>query len=222
MAAFGGPDIVTNGLVLALDAANPLSYPGSGTTIYDLSGNGNNGTLINGVTYNQTNGGVLITDGIDDYITCSTPNLSATNYTVMGAARYISFVRPGGTYPGGRMINATNNNWLLGHWGNTVDNYYAEGVITGINGSISDLNWRIYAGNGDISGDSYGFYINDSLYAQNNGGSQGPNGIMVGKYPFSNLENANGAFSFVLVYNRVLTAAEMTQNYNYFKGRFGL
>ena len=110
----------------------------------------------------------------------------------------------------------------MGHWGNTVDNYYAEGTITGINGSISDLNWRIYAGNGDISGDVYSFYMNNSLYASNGGGSAGPNGVMIGKYPFSTSENANGAFSFLLVYNRVLTAAEMTQNYNYFKGRFGL
>jgi len=213
---------VTNGLVLYWDAGNLDSYPGTGTTIYDLSGNGNNGTLVNGVTYNQTNGGVLITDGIDDYIYCNTPNLSSTNFTEMGAARYISFVRPGGLYPGGRMINASSNNWLMGHWGDTVDNYYAEGTITGINGSISDLNWRIYAGNGDISGDVYSFYMNNSLYASNGGGSAGPNGVMVGKYPLSNLENANGAFSFLLIYNRILTTAEMTQNYNYFKGRFGL
>jgi hypothetical protein len=213
---------VTNGLVLYWDAGNLDSYPGTGTTIYDLSGNGNNGTLVNGVTYNQTNGGVLITDGIDDYIYCNTPNLSSTNFTEMGAARYISFVRPGGLYPGGRMINANSNNWLMGHWGNTVDNYFAEGTITGINGSISDLNWRIYAGNGDISGDVYSFYMNNSLYASNGGGSAGPNGVMIGKYPLSNLENANGAFSFLLIYNRILTTAEMTQNYNYFKGRFGL
>jgi hypothetical protein len=213
---------VTNGLLLYWDAGNLDSYPGTGTTIYDLSGNGNNGTLVNRVGYNQTNGGVLITDGIDDYIYCNTPNLTSTNFTEMGAARYISFVRPGGTYPGGRMINANSTNWLMGHWGNTVDNYFAEGTITGINGSISDLNWRIYAGNGDISGDVYSFYMNNSLYASNGGGSAGPNGVMIGKYPLSNLENANGAFSFLLIYNRILTTAEMTQNYNYFKGRFGL
>ena len=71
-------------------------------------------------------------------------------------------------------------------------------------------------------GDVYSFYMNNSLYASNSGGSVGPNGVMIGKYPFSTSENANGAFSFLLIYNRVLTTAEMTQNYNYFKGRFGL
>lgn len=51
------PDIVRSGLVLNLDAAEPASYPGTGTTWYDLSGNGNNGTLVNGPTYNSANGG---------------------------------------------------------------------------------------------------------------------------------------------------------------------
>ncbi len=107
MAFSNGPVIPTNGLVLSWDAADPNSYPGSGTTIYDTSGNGNNGTLVNGVSFSSNNGGTLVTDGVDDYIYSTTPNLSSTNYTVVGAARYISLIRPGGSYPGGRMINAT-------------------------------------------------------------------------------------------------------------------
>ena len=51
-------NIVTSGLVLNLDAGNTASYPGTGTTWTDLSGNGNNGTLVNGVGYNFANGGV--------------------------------------------------------------------------------------------------------------------------------------------------------------------
>ena len=68
MACSGGPDTITNGLVLTLDAANKLSYPGSGTTWYDLSGNANNGTLTNGPTFSNTNGGSIIFDGVDDYV----------------------------------------------------------------------------------------------------------------------------------------------------------
>jgi hypothetical protein len=208
---------ITNGLLLYWDAGNLDSYPGTGTTIYDLSGNGNNGTLVNGVGYNQTNGGVLTFDGVDDYVISSTPNLSATNNTVMGAARYT------GTSPHGRMINAVNNNWLLGHWTNSTENYYAEGTVYGISAGPNDTNWRIYTGTGDISGDSWGFYVNNSLIAQNNAGVQGPNGISIGAQTYiSFTEPSTGQFSFVLVYNRVLTATEMTQNYNYFKGRFGL
>ena len=54
------PRIITDGLVLCLDAGNTKSYPGSGTTWTDLSGQGNNGTLVNGVGYNGSNGGVYL------------------------------------------------------------------------------------------------------------------------------------------------------------------
>jgi len=69
MALSHNPRLVTDGLVLCLDAANPKSYPGSGTTWFDLSGNGNDGTLVNGVTKIPDNKGIMSFDGIDDYIT---------------------------------------------------------------------------------------------------------------------------------------------------------
>ena len=64
------PSIVTNGLVLCLDAGNQLSYPGTGTTWNDLSRNGNNGTLTNGPVFNS--GGSMVFDGVDDYISTNT------------------------------------------------------------------------------------------------------------------------------------------------------
>ena len=66
------PRIVTEGLVLALDAGNTKSYPGSGTTWTDLSGKGNNGSLtsMNGNNYNSANGGYLDFDGSIDQINC--------------------------------------------------------------------------------------------------------------------------------------------------------
>jgi hypothetical protein len=73
MASFVGPHIPTNGLVLALDATSERSYPGSGTTWYDLSGLENNATLNNGTSWNSS--GYMQTDGIDDYI--SVPNDSS-------------------------------------------------------------------------------------------------------------------------------------------------
>ena len=63
-----GPDFVTNGLVIYLDAANKTSYPGSGTIWYDISGNGNNGTLVNGPTFSSSNGGIFVFDGVNDYV----------------------------------------------------------------------------------------------------------------------------------------------------------
>lgn len=64
---YTGPTIITDGLVLYLDAANPKSYPTTGTTWSDLSGNENNGTLINGPTFNLSNNGSIVFDGVNDY-----------------------------------------------------------------------------------------------------------------------------------------------------------
>ena len=68
MALIHSPHIVTSGLVLILDAGNPKSYPGSGTTWKDLSGNGHDGTLVNGTGFDSANSGSLPFDGTDDAI----------------------------------------------------------------------------------------------------------------------------------------------------------
>lgn len=184
-----------------------------GTLIYDLSGNGNNGTLYNGVGFSTANGGVLTFDGTNDYVSCGTPNLSSTDFTVIGAARY-----SGGTR--GRMINATSNNWLLGHWSSSVANYYAEGWVTGAGVGGSDTNWRIYTGTGAVTADSYNFYINGTLNTgPSNAGSAGPNGITIGTL---GSEWSTGEFSFVYVYNRVLSVSEIVQMYNAKKSTFSL
>lgn len=211
----GPPSIIGSNLLLYWDVSNPNSYPGTGTTIYDLSENGNNGTLVNGVSYNSSNGGVLVFDGNNDYVFSNTPNLASSNYTVIGAARY-----SGGTRE--RIINATSNNWLMGHWNNSTENYYAEGWVSSIQAGTSDTNWRIHASNGNISGDSYGFYVNNNFVVQNGGGSAGPNGITVGRYAPGNSEYSTAQFSFLLVYDRILTTTEMTQIFNMNRGRFGI
>lgn len=69
---FGTPPIVTNGLVLNLDAANRMSYPGSGNTWFDLSGMNNNATLITG-SYSNVNGGAFVLDGVSRCISLGNP-----------------------------------------------------------------------------------------------------------------------------------------------------
>jgi hypothetical protein len=209
MAFFHSPNIVTNGLVLAWDAANPKSYPGSGTAIYDLSGNGNNGTLYNGVGFSTNYKGVLTFDGTNDYI-YSGINMASTNYTVIGASRYVGS-------PRGRVI-AGGNNWLLGNWGDGSNGHYAEGWVH--YPTVSDNNWRIQAGTGNIAGDDYKYLINGVLIAQNGGGSQGPNGISIGSGGGGSYEFSNAEFSFLLIYNRVLTDAEILQTSTAFQQRF--
>ena len=85
MAFANGGRIVTDGLVLSLDAADQNSYPGSDTTWNDLSGNGNNGTLVNGPTFNSANGGSIVFDGTSQYIDCGSSsllNFGTGNYTL--------------------------------------------------------------------------------------------------------------------------------------------
>jgi len=76
-----GPKIISNGLVLYLDAANNKSYPRTGTTWYDLSGNNNNGTLTNGPTFNSANGGSIVYDGADDSVNLSLVSSNVNNVT---------------------------------------------------------------------------------------------------------------------------------------------
>ena len=67
MGFYRGPNIVTDGLVFAIDAGSERSYPGSGTVATDLVGT-NNGTLTNGVGFSNVNGGTWDFDGVNDYI----------------------------------------------------------------------------------------------------------------------------------------------------------
>ena len=85
------PRIVTSGLVLALDAAERLSYPRTGTTWRDLSGNNNNGTLTNGPTFNAGNQGSIVFDGVDDYVGIPhTSILAPTSQISYGAWAFLS------------------------------------------------------------------------------------------------------------------------------------
>ncbi|MEC7128475.1 MAG: LamG domain-containing protein, partial [Bacteroidota bacterium] len=204
MGLFHSPRIVTDGLVMALDAANAKSYPGSGTTWNDISGNGNNATL-NSVTHKSDNGGVFETAGaLTSYIDNNTINLTSTNFTVFCASRYSNLASAG------RVVNALSNNFLVGHHGGRAERYYAQGWLTyGAGSALTEAQgrvaWRVYHACGDISGDSYDFYVNErTILTGNNAGAQGPNGLLIGKSPYS-AEPSEAHTAFVYYYNRVLT-----------------
>jgi len=206
---------VTNGLVCYLDAGRFDSYPGYGPVIKDLSGSGRNGLLIGSWSWSDIYGGVIQLNASTGWIRVPDINLVSGQYTVMGATRYTGASR-------GRIISSLSNNWLLGHWNATTANYYAEGWVSGAGVGTNDTNWRIYTGTGDSAADSWAFYVNNVLNAgPNNGGSAGPNGLSIGASAGAS-EWSDGQFGFVVCYNRILSAAEMTQNYNYFKDRYGL
>ena len=221
MGVFAGPNIIEDGLVMALDAANTKSYPGTGTTWFDISGNSNNATL-NSVTHKSDNGGVFETAGVlTSYIDNNTINLTSTNFTVFCASRYSNLASAG------RVVNALSNNFLVGHHGGRAERYYAQGWLTyGAGSALTEAQgrvaWRVYHACGDISGDSYDFYVNErTILTGNNAGAQGPNGLLIGKSPYS-AEPSEAHTAFVYYYNRVLTKDETMQNFNAVRGRFGL
>lgn len=204
-----------DGLICFLDAANKDSYSGSGTIWYDLSGSGANATLVNGVTFNSGEaGGVLVLNGSNQFITVPCGNLSSTNYTVMAGARYNTV--------GGRIISAESNNWLLGWWSSSTENYYAEGWVSPVQNGPQNTAWKIMTGTGNISEDQYILYINGVASISNQSGAAGPNNLSLGRYAPGNSEYSNSSISFVLVYNRILNPYEIGENFQATRGRFGI
>lgn len=224
----------TNGLLVYLDAANPNSYPGAGSTWFDLSGNNLHATLYNGAAQNKNvAGGVMQfssgntgTPSTADYILTQTPDLSTSNYTVIFASRY-TILSGDGNSGRGRIVSGYNNNWLAGQHSGSQARYYANNWVNNPLTTDDDAKWRIYAATGDYTNDQWTMLINNSQVVSNNGGTNGPNGLILGKggvgsagYPGPSQEPSKGQIAFLLVWNRVLTTQELTDVYNLFKNRF--
>lgn len=189
------------------------------TTWTDLTGNGYNATLLNTYFVPTDGGGAFETRGIaGSYILQSTLNLAATNYTVITATRYAA------ASPRGRMLNGRNNNWLLGNWNGTTENYFANGWVSAVGAGTADTTWRIMAGTGQIAADAYSLYVNGTSTVSNStSGSAGPNGFVIGMTGYDlSTELTLGRCSFVLAYNRVLTSLEISQVFQAYRGRFGI
>ena len=213
-----GPDIVQNGLVAVFDAGSTRSYPGTGSTWYNLIGTVN-GTL-SATSIGTTTAGVMTFDGVDDSIDIPLASLASTDFTVIGVTQRTSSATIG------RLISAKNNNWLLGQWSSYMRQYYALGWVTGYGaspstGTTDDLQTHIWCGTGDISGNAYRFRDDNVEYTTTTtSGTAGPNGFSLGRYAPGNSEYATGTITVLLVYNRVLTDAEIDQNFNAQKSRF--
>ena len=123
------PRIVTNGLVLALDAGNIKSYPGSGTTWGDLSGNGNVGIMTNGPVYSSMNGGTIVFDGNNDNVSIGTNGFSfgSSPGTLSAWAKSagLSFSRTIFSYGnaetnGARFLGIGQNNFYFSGYGSSI------------------------------------------------------------------------------------------------------
>jgi hypothetical protein len=230
-----GPRIVTDGLVLCLDAADRNSYPGSGTNWGDLSGNGNTGTLVNGVGYSGSNLGSFTFDGGNDYITTSY-DLSWNNTNSMSlfltlTPSNITQKRPiigKGPSAWEWQLNQIEDDLELVYWNNAGG--HSNGPITKIIG-VFENNTPISVGIvwNHIDNKHY-FYKNGTYIGQNTWTNASINqnrttGINIGGNIYA--WSLGGSFWLgiihnVTIYNRSLTAQEIQQNYQATKGRFGL
>lgn len=237
------PKIITNGLVLHLDAAQKRSYSGTGTTWTDLSGKGNNGTLVNGPTFNSGNGGSIVFDGTNDYVGGSNlDNLSSTlggssgitismwvkrNVVSSGTSRtLIGFTNTSQVHKLLINFNPTDKIIVLGRsaleasgqavttinsFTSTISWYYVTGIwLYGSNTILCYVNGVLEATTGTVSF-SQSTLLSGTSITYNRIGSEGLGATL---FP--------GNISSTKVYNRALSDAEVLQNYNATKSRFGL
>lgn len=214
-------NIVTNGLVLNIDPSKNASYSGVGNTVYDLSGFGNTGTLINGPTFSASNSGSIVLDGTNDYITFS--NAYASSFGITSNAtlsiwakitrknQYTSFVGFYNPAAGNRSdfgIDVTSSNTIR-LWKN--DSQADTGV------SFINNKWTNFV----IASDSSTVKLyRDTvlLYTGNVSGVINNNRMLAIGYNWDVMINAS--VSQTLLYNKTLSQQEIQQNYNATKNRF--
>jgi hypothetical protein len=226
MALSHSPSIVTDGLVLCLDAGNPKSYPGSGTTWTDLSGNGNNGTLVNGVGYSN---GALSFDGVNDEVQITNYNQSLyhlncwlyLNSTITASSSNGFFNYGSPSQPGvdfGSVTGLVSGETLTIMYENPSNTYRRTSITENISSGWNSItfNWN---------DSSYDIYINSISKTTTFGTSTGhvpliiPTNLTFG-YGYSSTIKFAGNIAQVSTYNRALTASEIQQNYNALKSRF--
>ena len=220
--AEGGGNIVTDGLVLYLDAANTKSIVSGSTTWNDLSRGGTNATLINGPIFDSGNGGGIIFDGGDDYAnlgnTSNTLFSHTSPWSVQFTVKIISFIS-GVTYPGFMVKGAAAGSGVLVFYMSGGDLFWKHNngnrFVTKILPNTIYTMVFTYAGSGNVKAYIDGNFVTTA-------------GTMVSTDTLSSLYlgrgdqyGNNGLYSF-LKYNRSLTSEEVLQNYNATKTRFGL
>jgi hypothetical protein len=232
------PRIVTNGLVLALDAGNAKSYPGSGTTWTDLSGKGNHSTLTNGPTYDSSNGGGIVFDGSNDYATTTTTPtelLGNPNITVSGWFRRLGNMPTNtGTWGlGGNITNQgicswwydNNNQITIDTWGEATFTTSVEYPLNQwvyvtwqkVSGAMTRSNCTIW-----VNLQSYTGTQLTILRAENQAPNINNNGVTLARIFPTYGTPVNIQISAFTIYNRILTPLEIKQNFNATRGRYGV
>jgi hypothetical protein len=241
MSSSAGPDIITNGLILHLDAADRKSYPGSGTVWTDRSGNAKNGTLISGVGYNSGNGGSLTFDGVDDYVGWNT--LDAVKWqnwnsiTIETVFKLVSYT--GGNNGRQYLFDFRDNGGVDGALGcfhdtnigqvglklfyNTVGTSYEEPFIASF--SLNSLIHYQVTFDKTSSTNNIKHYINgNNVFTRSvtiNSATTNNGRVWLGRYSGGTYQWNGNIYTFK-VYNKALSPEEIKQNFNATKSRFGL
>ena len=235
MTVYGGPDIITDGLVLHLDAGNRKSYPGSGSTWYDLSGNGYNGTFNGTTTFDSATKSMSFDSGDNTYISTSF-NTAYTYITIsvwfnaqtqdsntgsvlrpiimlgdfsQDGPLEISMLRPG-------ISSANSIRFQIGY--DNVSYTYTTSI------AYNDQAWHnvvLVKNNNSMSVYSDGQHLSTQAGDTNNTYDRS-SGLRIGGGTSITARRFLGRVSQVTVHNKVLSADEIRQNYNALKGRYGL
>jgi hypothetical protein len=223
MALYRGPKIVTSGLVLALDAADTNSYPRSGTTWTDLTGNGNNCTLVNSPTFNSSNGGSIVFNGTNQYgNVANVTSLNGTTQTISVWYNTTNNLLGRGSVVIGK-TDATNSLNGYNLFANSTAQVKGAATTTDITGgSITNSIW-FHVTMTFTSGASSSIYVNGTLAATTSiiSFTISTQPLRIGLSQDTFWTAFAGRIAKVDIYNRVLTATEVLQNYNATKSRFG-
>ncbi len=226
MGFYRGPNIVTDGLLFAYDAGSERCYSGSGTATTNIMSQASPGTLQNGVGFNTANGGFWEFDGVDDKIQVTTfPTQVFNGSCTMEAWVYWNDDTRSiilGNYNAG--ANDVNFEKLTGK---TLRFYWNRGERDVTASNVVVLNtWQCVVFVRDTSANAFKFYVNGALVAtvSNDGSNIASTGstFRIGADSRNGSTVTNGDISAVRMYNTALTAAQVLQNYNAQKSRFGL
>jgi hypothetical protein len=233
------PQLVTNGLVLCLDAANRKSYPGSGTTWFDITGNNNTGTFTNGPTFGDNS---ILFDGVNDYVTVTNGNyINSNNFTVSCFMYFddITTTFTGYSFLNKNVYNTSGISAAIGT-GGAVQNrlcsfrFSTSNAIASVLGLVPSLQslpfnaWHEIAFTFSYDGsNSYiTLYIDGKFSASSNGFSgtfvTNTQAMTIGQPGAGNGVHHKGKISSYRIYNRALSASEIQQNFNATRGRYGI
>ena len=225
----GQGNIVTNGLILNLDAANPRSYPQpyNGTTWQNIApvSSSLTGSLVNGVGYTGSNGGVLTFDGVDDYV-----NMNNLGFALMGSgisSTVCLWTKLNTISTSTNMVileqsNTSAKRYVI--WFQTADktlNFYPN-QTNHKTSAISANTW--YFISTIVNGSTSRMFFNGiEVGSSTSYTSQDKNSSWwLGLGPVYSNEDWNGNLSNIQIYNRALNASEVLQNFNATRARFGV